>query len=83
MLSSIVQALPQDVELGEWLRVPVAERYSGFKKSMLYELIDRGEIKSFSLKVRRSSIRGARLISKSSMDEYFTRKAQEAGLEVA
>jgi hypothetical protein len=83
MLSAAIQASPRDIEPGEWLRVPIAERYSGFKKSFLYELIERGEIKSFSLKSNRDSIRGARLISRSSLDAYFSKKAREAGLEVA
>jgi hypothetical protein len=83
MLSAVIRSLPHDIEPGEWLRVPIAEKYSGFKKSFLYELILSGEIKSFSLKANRDSIRGARLISKSSLDAYFSKKAREAGLEVA
>lgn len=67
--------------VAEWLRIPVVESYCGLKKSHIYELIQAGEIKSFVLKQNRNALRGMRLISKSSLDDYFNRKAKEEGVE--
>jgi hypothetical protein len=67
--------------VAEWLRIPVVESYCGLKKSHIYELIQASEIKSFVLKQNRNALRGIRLISKSSLDDYFNRKAKEEGVE--
>ena len=61
-----------------WLRLPQAERYSGLRKSRLYELIAEGEIRSYCLKSRKDSLRGIRLISRESIDDYLNKKAGKA-----
>ena len=61
-----------------WLCLPQAERYSGLRKSRLYELIAEGEIRSYCLKSRKDALRGIRLISRESIDDYLNKKAREA-----
>jgi hypothetical protein len=83
MISTEVHTISQSsVPAPEWLRVTAAEAYSGLKKSALYELITSGAIKSFALKHDKNSLRGVRLISRTSIDAYFSAKAAEAGVEV-
>ena len=48
-----------------------------FRRAKLYELLARGEIKSFVLK-EKNAIRGMRLIDRDSLDEYLESKAIEA-----
>jgi hypothetical protein len=62
----------------EWLRTPEATKYSSLDNPRLYELLHAGEIKSFLLKPRRDAVRGIRLWSRSSIDQYFNRKYEEA-----
>ena len=48
-----------------------------FGRAKLYDLLARGEIKSFSLK-ERGALRGIRLIDLDSLNTYLERKATEA-----
>jgi hypothetical protein len=48
-----------------------------FKRAKLYELLARGEIKSFLLKDK-GAIRGMRLIDRDSLDAYLQKAAEEA-----
>lgn len=65
-----------------YIRVQQVLDWYPFKRAKLYELLARGEIKSFSLK-EKGNLRGCRLIDRDSLDAYLARKAEEAGLEVA
>jgi hypothetical protein len=60
-----------------YLRIPQVLAWYPFKRAKLYELLARGEIRSFSLK-ERGAIRGLRLVDRDSLDEYLERKAAEA-----
>jgi hypothetical protein len=57
-----------------WLRIPGAVRTRGIGRSTLYQLIAEGKIKSRLIKARRDSIRGIRLISADSLDEFIERQ---------
>ena len=60
-----------------YLRISqVLARYP-FKRAKLYELLSRGEIRSFLLK-ERGCIRGCRLVDRDSIDAYLDAKATEA-----
>ena len=54
----------------EWLRVDQAIHVYGLSRSMLYELMAAGTIKSAVLK-KRGNIRGIRLLSSGSLDAYL------------
>jgi helix-turn-helix protein len=54
-----------------WLRVPEAVRTRGLGRSTLYQLIAEQKIKSRLVKAKRDSIRGIRLISADSLDEFI------------
>jgi hypothetical protein len=54
----------------EWLRIPEVARLFGIRRSMLYELITSGKVKSCSLR-RRGAMRGIRLISYDSLVAYL------------
>ena len=59
----------------EWLRIPDAVRYSGIGRSSLYTLISDGKIKSVSIR-KRDTVKGIRLISVDSIDEYLSGLAE-------
>lgn len=54
-----------------WLRVPEAVRTRGIGRSTLYTLIAEGRVRSSLIKTRRDSLRGIRLISADSLDEFI------------
>lgn len=54
-----------------WLRVNEAVRLFGVSRSLLYEYISEGKIKSRVLKSRRDSVRGIRLLSFDSLNEMI------------
>ena len=62
-------ALPQ-----EWLRITEAIVYSRLSKPKLYDLINRGLIKSVSLR-ERGQIKGTRLISFESLRSFLEARA--------
>jgi predicted DNA-binding transcriptional regulator AlpA len=57
-----------------WLRIQEAVRTRGIGRSTLYELIAAQKIKSRLVKPRRDSIRGIRLVSADSLDEFIERE---------
>jgi hypothetical protein len=58
----------------EWLRVTEAVAYSRISKPKLYDLINRGLIKSVSLRDR-GQIKGTRLISFDSLKSFLESRA--------
>lgn len=58
----------------EWLRVDEARAFSRLSKAKLYDLINRGLIKSVSLK-ERNQIKGTRLISNDSLRAFLESRA--------
>lgn len=62
----------------EWLRTHHAIQYASLSRARLYELNEAQEVRSFLLKPRKDAIRGIRLWSRSSIDQYFNRKYEEA-----
>ena len=58
----------------EWLRVNEAAAHFKLSKAKLYDLINRGLIKSCSLR-HRGQIRGTRLISYDSLNSYIESQA--------
>ena len=63
------QSLPK-----EWMRVKEACAYSGLSKAKLYQLIQRGLIKSVSLR-ERGMVRGTRIISYDSLKSFLESRA--------
>ncbi len=63
-----------DYNKAVWLRIPEAVRTRGIGRSRLYQLIAEEKIKSRLIKARRDSIRGIRLISADSLDEFIERQ---------
>jgi hypothetical protein len=66
-------------QVSDWIGLEAAERLSTLKKSRLYELVAEGEIRSFVLRAHKTSGRGRRLFSRSSIIDYLNRKAAEEG----
>jgi hypothetical protein len=60
-----------------YLRIPQVLAWYPFRRAKLYELLTRGEIKSFALKDK-GRVRGIRLVDRDSLDQYLERKAAEA-----
>ena len=58
----------------EWLRVKEACEYSRLSKPKIYDLINRGLIKSVSLR-ERGQIKGTRLISFDSLRDFLESRA--------
>lgn len=54
----------------EWLRIPGAVQVSGLSRSLLYQAISSGEIKSSVIK-KRGNVRGVRLISFDSLMQFI------------
>jgi hypothetical protein len=63
-----------NLTLPEWLRVSEACAYSRLSKPKLYQLLNRGLIKSCSLK-ERGQIKGTRLISSDSLRMFLQSRA--------
>jgi hypothetical protein len=65
----------------EWIRVDGAIKLFGLSRTKLYELITDRKIKSFCLR-ERNKIKGIRLISYDSLDQFLKNeaKAQEAAV---
>ncbi len=77
------ETFPDGAPIRCWyLRIPQVLAWYPFKRAKLYELLTRGEIKSFSLK-EKGCIRGIRLIDRDSLDAYLEQKAAEAGAKGA
>ena len=64
----------QVTENPEWLRVSEACEYSRLSKPKLYDLINRGLIKSVSLR-ERGQIKGTRLIAFDSLRDFLESRA--------
>jgi hypothetical protein len=62
----------------EWLRIPDATRFSGLGRSLLYELIKEGKVKSVCLR-KRNKARGIRLISADSLSSLIESEASGRG----
>lgn len=54
----------------DWLRVSEAVKRYALSRSLIYELIKTGAIKSVCLR-KRHNVRGVRLISRASFDEFL------------
>jgi hypothetical protein len=63
-----------------YLRVHQVLDWYPFKRAKLYELLTRGDIKSFVLK-EKGAIRGMRLVDRDSLDAYLQKAAEEASAE--
>jgi len=57
-----------------WLRIPTAVKYSGLSRSMLYELLSDGRIRSICVKSQKWARRGVRLIDRESIDLFMERQ---------
>jgi len=64
----------ENINKAVWLRMQEAVRTRGIGRSTLYELMAEQKIKSRLVKPRRDSIRGIRLISADSLDEFIERQ---------
>jgi hypothetical protein len=53
-----------------WLKIPASVRYSSLSRSLLYEKIESGEIRSVCLRAK-DKTRGTRLIYRPSLDAYL------------
>jgi hypothetical protein len=62
----------------EWLRIPDATRFSGLRRSSLYELIKEGRVKSICFR-KRNNTRGIRLISADSLSSLIESAANGDG----
>jgi helix-turn-helix protein len=60
----------------EWIRVDAAIQIFGLSRTKLYELIADRRMKSFCLRDR-NKIKGVRLISFDSLNEFLEREAKE------
>jgi hypothetical protein len=54
-----------------WLRIPSSVKYSGLSRSLLYELVRDGKIRSICLKSRKGAARGVRLLDRESIDRFM------------
>lgn len=68
--------------LPEWLRMDKAASLSGLSRSLLYELIADGSIKTACIR-RRNAQRGTRLISSDSLMAFIESCVEKRGTEVA
>ncbi|MEJ6578435.1 MAG: hypothetical protein QNL33_18010 [Akkermansiaceae bacterium] len=60
----------------EWLRIPLAIKTFGIGRTKLYELINSKAIKSASIR-KRGQIKGTRLISFDSLNDYLNQLANQ------
>ncbi len=58
------------VELPQWLKIPASVHYSSLSRSLLYEKIESGEIRSVCLRAK-DKTRGTRLIYRPSLDAWL------------
>lgn len=58
----------------EWCRIAEACHFSGISKPKLYQLLNRGDIKSVSLR-ERGQIKGTRLVSFDSLRDFLESRA--------
>lgn len=58
------------VELPQWLKIPDSVHYSSLSRSLLYEKIESGEIRSVCLRAK-DKTRGTRLIFRPSLDAWL------------
>lgn len=65
-----------------WIRVPVAMRISGIKKTRLFELIAEQKIRTRLIKQRRDSKRGIRLISYDSLMQFIDNEGGDTNSRV-
>jgi hypothetical protein len=63
--------LQADVVRPEWLRLPAAMAYSGFSRSVLYQLVYSNKLGSIVIKTNKRNTRGIRLISRAALDEFI------------
>jgi predicted DNA-binding transcriptional regulator AlpA len=68
-----------DLSRHEWLRIPEATTYGKMSRSLLYELMASGAIKSFLRKSHPANKLGTRLVSRASIDEWLNQQAEAAG----
>jgi hypothetical protein len=61
----------------KWLRLEAAMSYTGFSRSMLYNLIDNVQIRSIVVKTNRSNRKGIRFIDRESLDEFILKSGEE------
>lgn len=61
----------------QYLRVREVLKFYPLRKSMLYQLMRSGKIKSFVIK-HRSAQRGIRLIDRDSLDLYLKKEAEKS-----
>ena len=66
----------------EWMRIAEAVQYSTLSKAKLYDLINRGLIKSVSLR-ERGQIKGTRLVSYPSLCAFLESRATGGNLPPA
>ena len=64
-------AARSDKLMPRWLRISGAVRYSSVSRSLLYQWIATGKVRSISLKSNRGNVRGVRLIDRLSIDELM------------
>ncbi|MFZ4767667.1 MAG: helix-turn-helix domain-containing protein [Roseimicrobium sp.] len=73
-VSGIPAALPAHAIPSDWLRVKEACAFSRLSKPKLYDLMNRGLIKSVSLR-ERGMVRGTRLVSSDSLRGFLESRA--------
>jgi len=72
------ETFPTSVAIrSRYLRIQQVLDWYPFKRAKLYELLARGDIKSFALK-EKGAIRGMRLVDRDSLDAYLQKAAEEA-----
>lgn len=64
------------------LTVPEAMAYTRLSRATIYNLLRERAFASYSLKTRRTNIRGRRLISRESLDEYLRSCAADGEKEL-
>jgi len=69
-------------ERPEWLRVDKAASLYGLSRSLLYELIADGSIKSANIR-RRNALKGRRLVNADSLAAFVESHVEKRGSEVA
>jgi hypothetical protein len=71
----------EDSAKPEWLRIPAAMRIFGLTRTVLYDLITAGRVKSVSLRRTPGAQRGVRLIHYASLAAYIQEQAAQNGGE--
>jgi hypothetical protein len=72
------ETLPSGIVFRQrYLRVEQALEYGPWRRAKLYQLIRRGDLKSFVLK-EKGALRGMRLIDRDSIDAYLEKQAAAA-----